>query len=125
VIEVADDPAVVPGPVFRPDDARSVDDLATAEAFKLGAGDDLERNGKWQEHYRHQTFRNHVNWATLILFWLIIACVGLGVFVFSWHLVVPPAWQWLDAAARDKLQTLLAAALLSSALTGYVNRRLT
>jgi hypothetical protein len=121
---VHEDPGLAAAPRFAPDETGPADDLATAEAYTLGAGDDLERNGKLQEHQRHQTFRNHVNRATLILFWLIVVCVGLGVFVYSWHLVTPLAWHWLDGAAREKLQTLLAAALLSSALTGYVNRRL-
>lgn len=111
-------------PVFTPDASKQADALAEVEAAKLGAGQDLEHDGRRQEHNRHQTFRNQVNLATLILFWVIVACVGLGVLVFAWHLVTPAAWHWLSDAARDKLQTLLAAALLSSALTGYVNRRL-
>lgn len=113
-----------PTSVFTPDASKRADALAEEEAAKLGAGLDLEHDSRRQEHNRHQTFRNQVNLATLILFWVIIACVGLGVAVFAWHLVTPEAWHWLSDAARDKLQTLLAAALLSSALTGYVNRRL-
>jgi hypothetical protein len=112
-------------PVFTPDASKLASALAEEEAAKLGAGLDLEHDGRRQEHARHQTFRNQVNLATLILFWLIVACVGAGVLVFAWHLVMPVSWHWLNDAMRDKLQTLLAAALLSSALTGYVNRRLT
>jgi hypothetical protein len=110
--------------VFTPDASKQSDALAEEEAAKLGAGLDLEHDGRRQEHARHQKFRNQVNLATLILFWVIVVCVGLGVLVFAWHLVTPASWHWLSDAARDKLQTLLAAALLSSALTGYVNRRL-
>jgi len=111
-------------PIFTPDASLHADALAEAEAAKLGAGQDLEHDGRRQEHNRHQTFRNQVNLATLILFWVIVTCVALGVLVFAWHLVTPASWHWLSDTARDKLQTLLAAALLSSALTGYVNRRL-
>lgn len=110
--------------VFTPDASKQADALAEEEAAKLGAGLDLEHDSRRQEHARHQKFRNQVNLATLILFWVIIACVAAGVVVFAWHLVTPASWHWLSDAARDKLQTLLAAALLSSALTGYVNRRL-
>ncbi len=110
--------------VFTPQASKQADALAEEEAAKLGAGLDLEHDSRRQEHVRHQKFRNQVNLATLILFWVIIVCVGLGVLVFAWHLVTPASWHWLSDAARDKLQTLLAAALLSSALTGYVNRRL-
>lgn len=111
-------------PVFTPDASKQSDALAEEEAAKLGAGLDLEHDSRRQEHVRHQTFRNQVNLATLILFWVIVCCVGAGVLVFTWHLVTPASCHWLSDAARDKLQTLLAAALLSSALTGYVNRRL-
>jgi hypothetical protein len=111
-------------PVFTPDASRQADALAEEEAAKLGAGQDLEHDSRRQEHARHQTFRNQVNLATLVLFWVIVICVGLGVLVFAWHLIAPASLHWLSDAARDKLQTLLAAALLSSALTGYVNRRL-
>lgn len=111
-------------PVFTPDASKQAEALAEEEATKIGAGLDLEHDGQLQEHNRHQTFRNQVNLATLILFWVIIVCVGFGVLVFAWHLITPAPWHWLSEAARDKLQTLLAAALLSSALTGYVNRRL-
>lgn len=110
--------------VFTPQGSKQADALAEEEAAKLGAGLDLEHDGRRQEHARHQKFRNQVNLATLILFWVIIVCVGMGVLVFAWHLVTPASWHWLSDTARDKLQTLLAAALLSSALTGYVNRRL-
>jgi hypothetical protein len=121
-------PGSVPGAtattVFTPDASKQADALAEEEAAKLGAGLDLEHDSRRQEHARHQTFRNQVNLATLILFWVIVICVGLGVLVFAWHLITPASLHWLSDAARDKLQTLLAAALLSSALTGYVNRRL-
>jgi hypothetical protein len=125
---IGDSPAPETAPcgtsVFTPEPSAQHDALAEVEAAKLGSGQDLEQDGLRQEHNRHQTFRNQVNRATLILFWVIVACMRLGVVVFAWHLVTPVAWHWLSDSARDKLQTLLAAALLTSALTGYVNRRL-
>lgn len=119
------EPSASSSAAFVPESSEAApDELATAEAHQLATGTDLERDGKTREHGRHQTFRDHVNRAMLALFWVIIACVGAGVAVFAFHLVAPDAWHWLKPAAVEKLQTLLAAALLSSALTGYVNKRM-
>ena len=109
---------------FEPDLQASSDALAAEEAAKLGAGTDIERDGQIQEHTRHQTFRNNVNIATLILFWLVVFFIGAGIIVYAWHLLTPEQLHWLSDERREKIQTLLAAAILSSALTGYVNRRM-
>jgi hypothetical protein len=111
-------------PVFLPDANGATDSRANEEAMKFATGSDLEVDGRRQEHVRHQKFRNHVNIATLILFWLIAGSIGVGVLVFTWHLVTPVCWHFLDSESRDKLQTILGAAVLSSALTGYVNKRM-
>lgn len=111
-------------PAFEPDSVSQQDELAQAEAIKIGNGDDLESDGKRQEHGRHQKFRNHVNAAMLGLFWLLVALVGAGTIVFVWHLLTPASWHWLEEDSLAKLQTLLGSALLSSALTGYVNKRI-
>jgi hypothetical protein len=108
--------------VFTPED--SGDERANKEAVKLAGGSDLEGDGKRQEHRRHQTFRNHANWAILSLFWLVIISIAVGVVTFTWHLITPLSYHYLDAAALEKLQTILATALLSSALTGYAKQRL-
>ncbi len=112
------------GSIFEPDAGGQQDELAQAEAIKFGKGDDLELDGQRQEHGRHQRFRNHANAAMLGLFWLMVALVGIGVLVFTWHLLTPDGWHWLEAPSLEKLQTLLASAVLSSAITGYVNKRI-
>jgi hypothetical protein len=112
----------MPESVFAPED--SSDPRAKKEALKLAAGSDLEADGKKREHERHQKFRNHANTAILILFWLVVLSIAAGLITFTWHLVTPPCMHYLDAAALEKLQTILASALLSSALTGYAKQRL-
>ncbi len=111
-------------PEFDPTSTGSGDSRATEEALKIAAGDDLERDGKQREHKRHQKFRDHANIAVLILFWLIIISLGVGVMVFTWHLLTPACWHFLNDSQMEKLQTILASALLSSALTGYAKQRL-
>ncbi len=98
--------------------------MATTEAIRLDSGLDLEKDGRTQEHRRHQQFRNHANWATLALFWIIVACIAMGVVAYVYHLLTPECWHWLSQDALDKLQTLLGAAILSSALTQYVSKRM-
>jgi hypothetical protein len=41
------------------------------------------------------------------------------------HFLLPEAWLWLNEKQLDKVQTFLLTALFSSALTGYVNKRMT
>lgn len=112
-------PKIVPIPSPTDDD-----DLSVREAAAFSGGVDLEASGKVREHHRHQKFRDHVNRATLLVLWLIVACVVVGILVFVWHLVLPPQWRWLADSDRDQLQTLLGAALLSSALTNYARQRM-
>lgn len=129
--EPADDSAA---PIFPPDvpdeeaagvfDAPEPTAKAKEEAGKLGSGEDLKADGEIKEHGRHQTFRNHVNVAALIIFWALVTCVIIGLGTFAWHLLAPDCCHYLSEKQLDKLQTLLGAALLSSALTQYTNKRM-
>ncbi|WP_340529432.1 hypothetical protein [Cupriavidus necator] len=114
--------------VFAPGLESAQDSNATAiaqtEALRMAAGEDLESDGKAQEHRRHQTFRNHINRAAIWIFWVIAASLLIGIVTFSWHLVTPASFHFLADKQLDKLQTILGSAVLSSALTGYVNRRM-
>ena len=109
---------------FDPDSESEPDTRALKEALLLSSGDDLEKDGKEQEHARHQKFRNHVNTATLVLFWFIVVCVLIGVAAFAFHLVFPAKWHYLEKDQLDQLKTMLGAAVLSSALTGYASKRM-
>ena len=111
---------------FEPDlsDCDGGDAMARREAAKFASGDNLDKDGKTKEHNRHQKFRDHVNMAALVLFWALICCVVLGLVTFVFHLLAPDSWSYLSGAQQDKLQTLLGAALLSSALTQYANKRM-
>ena len=97
--------------------------MAALESAKMADGS-LDKDGRAKEHHRHQKFRDHVNWAALVLFWAIVVCVVLGLLGFVFHLLAPDGWHWLSPSQLEKLQTLLGAALLSSALTQYANKRM-
>lgn len=110
---------------FEPDENDANDDsLAANEASALASGESLDADGKKKEHSRHQVFRDHANWAAIGILWTVVTLTLVGMVVFTINLVLPQCHQWLTPAAQDKLQTLLAAALLSSAMTGYVNKRM-
>lgn len=85
---------------------------------------DIDREGKEREHVRHQVFRDHVNRATIGLFRVACAMLGCGLLAYGWHLLTPLLWHFLSDTQQVRLQTMLAPAVLSSALTGYVNRRI-
>lgn len=112
--------------VFEPDESSTnavADSIALSESARM-ASDTLDADGQKKEHTRHQTFRNHVNWAALAIFWALAACVIVGLLTFVFHMLAPDRWHWLSEPQLDKLQTLLGAALLSSALTQYTNKRM-
>lgn len=111
---------------FEPDSgAGASDEKARREAVAIERGLDLEKDGKIQGHARNQTFRNHVNVAALILFWLLVVCIGLGIIVFVWHVLMPEgSHHFLKPPQLAELRTLLGAAVLSSALTSYAHKRM-
>lgn len=109
-------------PEFVPE--KAVDSRATTEAALIAEGRDLERDGAEREHGRKQAFKDHVNRAAIALFWTLVGCVALGLFVYVWHLLTPADWHFLGEQALNKLETLLGAAILSSALTNYANRQM-
>lgn len=104
--------------------AAAADTLAKAEAMKLGQGDDLERDGREKEHGRHQTFRDHINLAAMLVFWFIVVTLAWGIAAYAWHLLMPEPLHYLDRKQLDRVETILVAALFSSALSGYVNKRM-
>jgi hypothetical protein len=110
--------------MFEPEPGLQPDSIAKKEALSIANCVDIEQDGKEQEHNRHQAFRNHVNRATIMLFWIISAGLLIGIAAFAWHMVTPEKWHYLSQAQLDKLQTVLGSAILSSAFTGYVNRRM-
>lgn len=109
--------------VFSPP-AGPADARANQEAALLAQGGDLEVDAKKQEHGRHQSFRNHINIALIIVFWIIALSLVIGIAIYSWHILVPDKWKFLTEKGFEKLQTLLGSAILSSALSGYVKQRM-
>lgn len=99
------------------------DPKAQKEAISLNDGLDLE--GKKREHDRHQKFRDHANTAVLAVLWLIVVTLLLGIIIFSFHVLSPSNWHFLNATQLADLKGMLGTAILSSALTGYANRRMT
>lgn len=111
------------GSVFRPDASHSTDALAKKEAIAISTGT-LEADAKKQEHGRHQKFRDHINKATLIVFWTVVACLVVSIIVFTFHMISPEGWHFLSDEQIGTLKTLLGGAILSSAMSGYVTNRM-
>lgn len=107
---------------FQPSAAS--DPLANAEAVQVSSGVDLESDGKTQEHQRHQTFRNHANKLSISLLWIVGALLGIALVIYAWHLLAPPRLHWMLPTALDRVGSLLGTAILSSALTQYVSKRM-
>jgi len=110
----------------RPDlSERAGDDTAEQEANAFANDEDIEKDGRKREHGRDQKFRTHLNHAVLVIFWVFTVCTAAAVAVTAMHFLFPESWLWLNEKQLDKVQTFLLTALFSSALTGYVNKRMT
>lgn len=110
-------------PQFRPPEL-TADSDAEKEALLLDAGADLESSGKKRDFRRDQLFKDHVNHAALAIFWMVVFGIVWGIVAYGWHLLMPESWHYLSKAQLDKVEAILAAAILSSALTGYANKRM-
>jgi hypothetical protein len=108
--------------VFSPTSTK--DEKARSEAISMTSGSDIEKDGKIQEHSRHQAFRNHLNKATIYLFWVVIGSLILGIFTYAWHMITPESMHYLTQPQFDKLQTVLVAAIVSSSLRAYVDQKM-
>lgn len=116
-------PTPFPNPTVTPP-PQTAGGLGAQEAAAFAANQDIEKDGKHRDHVRFQKFRDHVNLASLILFWTVCASVFAGILTFSWHMLTPEAWYYLNSDQLEKLKTILGAAVLSSALTGYANKHM-
>lgn len=111
--------------VFEPDVAAPSDQLAKIEAAALGSNEDLDSDGKKKEHGRHQRFQEHANNVVVGLLWTVAFFTLIGMSVYVWHLVMPQSVRWLSDTSLDSIRTLLTGVLFSSAMSGYVNKRMT
>lgn len=108
---------------FTPTEIVGNDALASKEAIAISNGS-LQADADKQEHNRHQTFRNHINRATLIVFWSVVTCLVVSIFIFTFHMITPESWHFLSEDQIGTLKTLLSGAILSSAMSGYVTNRM-
>lgn len=115
--------AVFGGSSFTPNEIVGNDTLANKEAIAISNGS-LQADADKQEHNRHQTFRNHINRATLIVFWSVVGCLVVSIFIFTFHMITPDSWHFLSEDQIGTLKTLLGGAILSSAMSGYVTNRM-
>lgn len=113
----------VQGSAFQPPSVNGGSETAAAErrAFE---SKDLDSDGKEKEHGRHQRFQESANLVALVLLWVVAALTFAGMMIYVYHLAAPPCWRWLDDTSLDKIRTLLTGVLFSSAMSGYVNKRM-
>lgn len=110
--------------VFVVEETPSPDSLAKREAVALAGNEDLDADGKKKEHGRHQRFQEHANKVALLLLWVVAGFTFIGMGIYVWHLVAPDEVRWLSKESLDSIRTLLTGVLFSSAMSGYVNKRM-
>lgn len=109
---------------FEPDAGETSDSLAASEAAAMAGNKNLESDGKTKEHGRHQLFQDHANLVALGLLWTVAIFTLIGMAIYVFHLVAPESAKWITSDGLDKIRTLLTGVLFSSAMTGYVNKRM-
>ena len=121
----ADEARAMATGVFEPDIATPSDRLARSEAAALESNENLDSDGKKKEHGRHQRFQEHANNVVVGLLWTVAVFTLIGMSVYVWHLIMPERARWLSDGSLDSIRTLLTGVLFSSAMSGYVNKRMT
>ncbi len=114
----------LPSDGFQPPDSPIADARANAEAVAIGSGEDLEKQARLREHNRHQFFHDWLNRGVTWVMSAVLVSLLFGVCVLAWHLMTPVGWHWLTDAQLETIKTLLGTAIFSSALTGYVTKRM-
>lgn len=101
--------------------------LEGREASVLSSGkspDELARAAQNAEHDRHQKFKGHFERISIgFLYLLAGGMLAVGI-VWTWHLVSPDCWQWLDHEQLDTLKDLLTGGLIVGVLTDHFRKRL-
>jgi hypothetical protein len=110
--------------VFEPDDHEGPSTLASSEATAFASNENLDTDGKQKEHGRHQRFQDHANKVALGLLWAVAVFTLMGMTIYVWHIIVPETWRWLPQNSLDGIRTLLTGVLFSSAMSGYINKRM-
>lgn len=118
-------PPLSAGSVFSPQPAAvAADSLAASEAQIIANGQDLNAEAQVKEHNRHQQFRGWLHLAATAIFMAIMVGLFWGVLAYTWHILMPEHWHYLTEKQLLVVERALLTALFSSALTGYVNKRM-
>lgn len=96
-------------------------ELATKESISLNEGD-LEKEAKRSEHKRRENFREQINKAAKIIFW--IGVLGIIVLIFTeiWHLVTPTCWHYLEKDQLSKIETILFSGMIAAMVSEYTKK---
>jgi hypothetical protein len=121
----AADLKVLPEDGFKPPATElEGDSLAKTEAVAIGNGEDIEALALRREYDRHQNFQDWLNRGVTVIMVTILVCLFLAVISFAWHILTPASLHYLSESQLDTIKTILGTAVFSSALTGYVNKRM-
>jgi len=99
-------------PVIQPEPEPELTNNAQLEAARFAARD-LQRG---------DSVRAHIHRGGLCVFWVSVFLLLSLLLVWTWHLVTPDSWHFLNAEGRDRLQTILVSILGSTFVSGAARR---
>ena len=86
--------------------------------------DALRREALTREHDRTEDFRDHFGKLTTFALYTVSATLLAIGAVWTWHLLSPEGWRWLEAAKIDKIQNLVTGGVLAGLIAEQFRRRI-
>jgi hypothetical protein len=98
------------------------DDEASAEALAYASGT-LQKEAERAQHGRRERTRDHIGRATIIGVWVAFLVLVLGALIWSWHLLAPIHWRYLEVSEIAAIQALLSNVIIGAVLGFLVRNR--
>ncbi|MEM1036276.1 MAG: hypothetical protein AAGI14_05905 [Pseudomonadota bacterium] len=115
--DVADDEAAASTDVTK----------STLEAQQFSTGEsaeELEKAARKAEHDRNEKFRAH--FGNIVTGALYFMAIGVATFaaIWSWHLLAPREWRWLDLNEIQAIQNIVTGGVLAGLIADQFRKRI-
>lgn len=95
-------------PLQEPDIDDDADSIKEAKDFSSGlSATELEKQANEKKFKRRERFKDHFEWSLLIFLWGITALIAITTLIWTFHLIAPNSWCWLNKEGIERLQTIL------------------
>ncbi|MEM8985887.1 MAG: hypothetical protein AAGC95_04110 [Pseudomonadota bacterium] len=100
----------------NPDNRAELEEAAVGEQQQLP---DLTNDAQQSEHYRREKIRNHIGHASLLGVWLAWSIGVVAVVIWTWHLLAPSEWRYLEDVQIDRLESILFGVVITALVSAF------